>query len=328
VIHDTGLFPTEWLWRFDSLIPSMFETIASIAVILFCLHSIEYILTRLQPGCYADFIESIEDRRKITIYVFNVLISSLVLVCLLWESCWNATESLFGDECEFVHNEYDENESVKLANTVAAMGNLTVVFFSVELIYRTKAHWDLYAHHFFTIYMVFMTTSSIQATFNLHMYRLGFYTILQVATEEPIFVALFVRKLKLNIVAEANYPKMFYFAAFTHYITKIGTTTMIWYYYIAMLTSNDDDVCSPWYLYEVSWYSFLQREGDDFQWRAFAEYSIGIISPIMFLLQMWQGNAFITLGRPRIIGVEENELAAFSKSTESERIVEQTTKEF
>lgn len=123
--------------------------------------------------------------------------------------------------------------------------------------------------------------------------------MIQIGTEQPIFIALFIRKLKLKIVDEANYPKLFYAAAINHYITKIGTTAMIWFYYLRILSVEEGDECSPWYVYDVSFSPFLQETGDQFNWRSFAEISIGIMSPLLFLLQMWQGFGYYALGRPR-----------------------------
>ena len=122
---------------------------------------------------------------------------------------------------------------------------------------------------------------------------------MQIATEQPIFIALLIRKLKLNIVAESNYPKMFYAAAINHYVTKIVTTIMIWYYYGQMLSAKDGDHCSPWFVYDVSFKSFLQRDDAHFDLRLFSDLFLGILSPILFLLQMWQGYAYYLMGRPR-----------------------------
>ena len=122
---------------------------------------------------------------------------------------------------------------------------------------------------------------------------------MQIATEQPIFIALLIRKLKLKIVAEENYPKMFYGAAINHFVTKIITTAMIWYYYIRMISVNHGGHCSPWFIYNVSFKSFLQRDGVEFDWETFANIFIGIVSPVMFLLQMWMGYGYYLLGKPR-----------------------------
>ena len=142
--------------------------------------------------------------------------------------------------------------------------------------------------------------SAFQSTLNVYLFaKIGFWWWLQPATEQPIFIALLIRKLKLNIVAESNYPKMFYAAAAIHYVTKIGTTATFWYYYIRMFSVKEGDGCSAWYVHDVSFESFLQKEGSDFDWKTFTEIFLGITSPILFLLQMWQGYAFYLLGKPR-----------------------------
>ena len=178
-------------------------------------------------------------------------------------------------------------------------------------------NWDLYLHHALQIVIVFLLISSFQSTLNVYLSRLGFWWLMQIGTEQPIFIALFIRKLKLKIISESNHPKMFYVAAINHYITKIGTTMMIWYYYIRMLSVEDGDDCSPWYVYDVSFNSFLQKDTGHFDWKTFTEISIGILSPILFLLQMWQGYAYYLLGKPRKIVVEEKEQNELEKVEET-----------
>ena len=144
-----------------------------------------------------------------------------------------------------------------------------------------------------------MITATFQCTLNMFFFRFAFWYLMQIATEQPIFIALLIRKLKLNIVAESNYPKMFYAAAINHYVTKIVTTTMIWYYYCQMIFAKDGDHCSPWFVYDVSFKSFLQRGESHFDWKTFTELFLGIVSPILFLLQMWQGYGYYLLGKPK-----------------------------
>ena len=66
-----------------------------------------------------------------------------------------------------------------------------------------------------------------------------------------------------------------------------------------MLSAKDGDHCSPWFVYDVSFKSFLQRDESEFDWKTFTELFIGIVSPILFLLQMWQGYGYYLLGKPR-----------------------------
>ena len=191
--------------------------------------------------------------------------------------------------------------------TLPLSSNLKVLVFlkNAELylmsfvLLHVQVDWDLYLHHALQISIVFLLTSSMQSTLNVYLFRSGFWWLMQIGTEQPIFIALFIRKLKLKIISESNYPKMFYAAAINHYITKIGTTAIIWYYYGRMLSVEDGDDCSPWYVYDVSFNSFLQGDGGHFDWKTFTEISIGIVSPVLFLLQMWQGFGYYQLGRPR-----------------------------
>lgn len=169
-----------------------------------------------------------------------------------------------------------------------------------------QVSWDLYLHHFLQMYIVMVTMSAWQNTMNIVMAKMGYWWLMQIATEQPIFCACLVRKLRLKLVEEANYPKMFYYASAWHYISKTATTILIWYYYTVMLTTDGGNNCSPWYVYNVSYVTFLQREGIDFEWGSFTVISLGIVSPILFLLQMWQGYAFYLLGKPR--GSDRTEL--------------------
>merc|ERR1712079_651044 len=146
-------------------------------------------------------------------------------------------------------------------------------------------------------------TMAFQSTLNVEICKIAFYMLLQIATEQPLFIALIIRKLKLKIIDTVHYPKMFYFAIVIHYVTKIMTTAAIWYYYIRMVTIKEDDRCSAWYIYNVSFEFFLKN--DDFDWKPFLVIFYGILSVLLFSLQMYQGYGFYLLGKPRTVETVE-----------------------
>ena len=113
-------------------------TIAIGVGILIVLKLTEYGLLRFQPGCYSQFAGSVEDKRKVTIYINSIVFYSIILGILLWEMCWNATGSLSDDECLFVHDEFDDENSTELPYGMGTAGNLSVIFLIIELLYRVK----------------------------------------------------------------------------------------------------------------------------------------------------------------------------------------------
>ena len=319
--------PIHLVWRFDAPVYTLYASIVIGFVILSVLKLTEYALYRIQPGCYGEIQNSVEDKRKVTVYICSCLFYSVILVILLYEM-WRATETLAEDECEFIHHEFNDDYSVDIPFGICAGGNMSVIFLFMELLYRVKVGWDLYLHHVLQTIIIFGLTLGFRGTLNAYISRISFWWLMQIATEQPIFIALLIRKLHLKIIDESNYPKMFYVAAINHYITKIITTIMVWYYYFRMVSVKDGDECSTWYLYDVSFHAVLQREEAYFDWKLFIEISVGILSPILFLLQMWQGYGYYLLGKPRKTKIKElrhqvmgTQIFPNSQQKELERVV-------
>ena len=135
---EMDFIPSDLVWRFDIPIFSMYPTVIIGIAMWFMLKLTEYALSRIQPGCYTEFADSVEHKRKVIVYLCSTLFYSVILVILLWEMCWNATDTLIGDQCDFVHNEYDDDHSVKIPYGITTAGSLSVIFLVIELMYRLK----------------------------------------------------------------------------------------------------------------------------------------------------------------------------------------------
>ena len=94
-----------------------------------------------------------------------------------------------------------------------------------------------------------LLSNTIEATLNTYVNVIAFYQLMQIGLEQPIFVALLIRKLKLRVVGHSHYPKLFYAAAASHVVVKVSTTAMIWYYLVKMLLVDEaEDACSAGYI--------------------------------------------------------------------------------
>ena len=139
--NEADFIASDLVWRFDIPIFTLYPTITIGFIMLVLIKLSEYALSRLRPGCYGDFADSLEDKRKVVIYAFSALFYSVILVVLLWEMTWNATATLSDSECDFVINQFDEEHSIKMAYGIPAAGNLSVIFLFIELFYRGKVRW-------------------------------------------------------------------------------------------------------------------------------------------------------------------------------------------
>ena len=301
VYDNIDFIPNDLLWKYNTAQITLFVGIFMIIGFLILFFIIEQILTWLKPGIYAKFINSIEDKRKINIYVVSILFTTVLLIILIIEIVWNSTNILTGCECELTYDEWNNYDEYPYGITTCS--NLLIIFFSIELFYRLKVTWDLYLHHLFTIAIIITLANAVHTTLSIGLLKLGYYWLLQVATEQPIFIALLIRKLKLKIIKEENYPKLFYFACFWHYFTKISTTIMIWYHYILMLMAESGSRDSIWYVYDISYSAFIKYDSESYSielldWRVFTNFFIGIMSILLFILQMIQGYFFYLLGKP------------------------------
>ena len=134
----TDYIPSDLIWRFDIPIFTMYPTVIIAAIIWLALKLIEYALSRIQPGCYADFANSLEHKRKVVIYLSSTLFYSVILVMLLWVWWWDTTEALSGDECKFIYNEFNKEHSVSIPYALATAGSLSIIYLVIELMYRVK----------------------------------------------------------------------------------------------------------------------------------------------------------------------------------------------
>ena len=138
VENEADLISNELILRFDIPILTMYPTLIIGANIWLLLKLTEYAMSRVNPGCYAKFADSLEHKRKVVIYFISIWFYSVILVTLLWVWWWNATEALSGDECQFIYNEFNEDHSVDIPLAVATAGNLSIIFLVIELMYRVQ----------------------------------------------------------------------------------------------------------------------------------------------------------------------------------------------
>ena len=305
LVYDTiDIISNDLIWRFNLPYITLTPSIILIIGILCSLFMVEKILRYIKPGVYMEFVDNMEDKRKLNVYAFSVIYFTILLVILLIDI---SSPFINTSECEIILYEPDDdtinNVEVNYPHGVALVCNMTILFFGVELFYRFRIKWDLILHHMLTIIIIVCIITTMQTTLNGgFLSKIGFYYLLQIATEQPIFISLFIRKLKLKIIKERNYPKMFYVSCIWHYITKIGTTIMVTYHYTLSLT--DKDCKSYWHVYDISYASFLKFDSilhpiEEINWKLFSQISMGVLLPILFLLQMYQGYFFWTLGKPR-----------------------------
>eukprot|EP01084_Bolivina_argentea_P249314 417303_1 len=305
VFEEANLISNDIIWRFDLPYVTLFPGILLLLCILFSLYLIEKILYFVSPGIYGTIKNNDNDRRKINIYVFSSLFYTFLLVLLLHTII---TSKLITDSEEtLIYYEFETNKgAMDYPHQVAYTSNLTIMWFGIELLYRYQVQWHLILHHVFTIIIIVTLSTSLQTTLSTSTpSKLGFYYLLQIATEQPIFIALFARKLNLTCfgcLKPTYYKYLFYMACIWHYITKIGTTVMISYYVILLFIDTD---CDYWYLYNISYSTFLKYDpivynSERIDWSLFVQAVLMIITPVLFILQLYQGYFFWVLATPII----------------------------
>lgn len=133
---ESEIIPPNLIWRFDIPTITLYPGIIIGFIMLILLKIMEYCIFCMAPGRSAEFALSMQDQRKVTIYMASILFYSVILAILLWEMCWDATETLVDNECDFVWNQFDEKDSVQFAYGIPTAANLSVIFLFIELLYR------------------------------------------------------------------------------------------------------------------------------------------------------------------------------------------------
>eukprot|EP01083_Nonionella_stella_P139471 425460_1 len=300
VFSKIDLIPNDLILRFDLVFITLYPGIILLLTILLSLYILDKVLGRLKPGIYAQFEHSISDKRKINVYLFSTLFFTILLF-LLVHCKVSQTGKIYLTEPEYkiIYHEYADQDQMNMYPFQIPFGsNLVMLFFGIELFYRFKITWPLLMHHVFTICIVMTLCLIIQTTLSTaSAIKLGFWYLMQVATEQPIFLALYTRKLQLTCcgcLKKEHYPYLFYVSAIWHYITKITTTAFISYYHIQSLVSFN--------VYEIYSHSFRAFLKDDpvlfkgMDCEKVGTILLTVLIPLLFSLQMYQGIFFWKLG--------------------------------
>ena len=143
----TRSFANELQWNVELPFFTLCTTIVGCLFILFSFKLTEFALSRIQPGCYAKFIGSVQDRRKVVIYIFSPAFFSVLLLLLLKTLCWDAPATMIGSECGLIYNEFSEEHSVHIPWSITTVSNLSVIFYVMELAYRTSVCCRVFLYH-------------------------------------------------------------------------------------------------------------------------------------------------------------------------------------
>ena len=288
VFSEVDLTRTKLIWRtnqnFMCLIPAVLIALSifvCFAIIEFCIVKCKIIddIHRLDVGV----------KRKITIYIFSIVFYTIMLSLLL-ASLGSDIMDLSKTECDLSYHERIDEDLID--NTyMLAVSNCLIIFYVCELYYRQQVRWDLFLHHLFTIAVVSILQTAVQYTLNVKtIFVMAYCYLLQIGTEQPLFIALLLRRLPLVSISQKHDALLFYFASIWHFITKIATTFGIVYVF-AQSTSQ----CDIFYIYNVSYQQFLKKENEP-NWPQIIRIVMGCFIPLLFILQMYQGTVFWKIG--------------------------------
>merc|ERR1712228_437527 len=152
VYDDLDLIPNDLLWRLDLNKITFHAAVVFIFGFMFLFFIIDRILICLKPGIYEEFIDSIEDKRKINVYVASMIVSTVLQIISLIELFWKSSNLLTTTEFKITYNAWDDYDEFPYGMAICA--NIVVTFYCVELFYRFKVQWDLYLHHILAIVII------------------------------------------------------------------------------------------------------------------------------------------------------------------------------
>ena len=288
VFSEVDLTRNKLIWRTNQSFMSLFPAVLLALAMYICFGIIEFCIVKYK---IIDDIQKLDVgiRRKVTLYIFSIIFYTIMLALLL-ASLPSDIMDLSKNECDISYHERIDEDLVD--NTyILAVSNCLVIFYVCELYYRQAVKWDLFLHHFLTIMIILTLQTSLQYTLNVKtLFLIGYYYLLQIGTEQPLFIALLVRRLPLESVPEKYDAALFYFSSVWHYITKIGTTIVIVYIF-----AQSSSQCDIFYIYNVSYQEFLQKENEP-NWPQLTYIVLGSLIPLLFILQMYQGVVFWKIG--------------------------------
>ena len=293
VFTEVDLTRNKLIWRINQNYMSLFPGVLLFLSFYICFGIIEYCV--IQRRLIDDIQKKdVEIRRKITLYIFSIIFYTIMLALLL-ASIPSDIMDLTENECHISYHERIDEDLTD--NTyILAVSNCLIVFYICELYYRQKVKWDLFLHHFFTIMIILTLQTSLQYTLNVKtLFLIGYYYLLQIGTEQPLFFALVIRRLNIESIPDKWESWPFYFSSIWHYITKIGTTIVI----VQIFAQSSMD-CDIFYIYNVSYKEFLQKNNEP-NWPQMAYIVLSCLIPLLFILQMYQGIVFWKIGNSQKI---------------------------
>ena len=293
VFSKVDLTRNKLIWNVNQNFMSLFAGVFILISIFICLGIIEWLTIKfklINPNLVPANI-----RRKVNIYILSVVFFTIMLILLLLSTQSKMIMRLDMNECDLTYTEKIDEELID-HTYIIAVSNCLVVFYSCELFYREHVKWDLFLHHIFTICIILTLQTGLQYTMNVKtLFMLGYYYLLQIGTEQPLFIALLAKRLDLDWMLPKYYATLFHFSSIWHYITKIGTTIMIMYVFIGSLTNCDD----IFYIYNVSYEQWLKDDNIDMG--QLITTIMFILTPLLFILQMYQGIIFWRIGNNQML---------------------------
>lgn len=220
---------------------------------------------------------------KIVVYITNIIMSTISLILLLmniYESDWVMYDNIFFNSACLIN--YDLATSERIfeyhKNYAGFVAHLNTVFYILEICYRNKKSFDVILHHFMTIFLMQMALNCVQYSLSpIFAVRIAIIGLLEFATEQPIFLALILRKFE-----HKYYYQSFIIAIFFHIVTKLICTFGMIYITLVNYDCYYD-------VYNVSYQSFLQS---DVNYDLLFVVCILVTQPLVFILQLYQGYVY------------------------------------
>ena len=165
------------------------------------------------------------------------------------------------------------------ASQMAILGaNLVSLVFLFELIAKPDMNWSLVTHHVVTIAVTTVLNYAFVDTLQTAWAQVGFVLALHAATEQPVYIALLVKRFSASTAAAAGS-----FYAVCVYTLASKTAIFVWSMFLLFSLDYSSQPLFSWL--------------DTTVWPEVMRYLLPILVIALYLIQLWQAWILYAIGR-------------------------------
>ena len=265
-----GVVPDPWSWIGWSI--PMAIMMLGIAAIF---HTSEPVMRRAS-SCYSDL--SIENRQNVKVYLTSTIV---LTVAFVFTVCYGA-ELMAGQQTVMDSSGIAGSLAPREDTTKASEGmTLVGLIMLFELFAKVKINWSLAVHHVVTIVLISLAHYGFFVTLDSGYAQIGIILTLYATTEQPVYIALLVKRLS-GPGHKAIVGRCFYFAAAYTLVTKsvIFAGSVAWFARIGFSSGLD--------------FGWLPASPT---WDAVMEIMYPVLVGLLYIVQLYQVWVIYLIGR-------------------------------